>query len=433
MTHRNTVTPKIKRHTNTRNLLLLILILSLFLRLSFCLVVYPRMIEKKGEEMGWTVKGELAVEPYDAIARNILAGKGYVDDSQRINLERLPLYVYFLVLVYKAWGTEIWKLQIVQSVLDTLSCLLIFFISLQFFKDRTAALLGAAFYAVYFKMIGIVSRPLTETLYVLLLLIFIYIFLSSFKSKSAAFLSGILLGMLTLTRPITLLFPGAAVGLYFWKSRKTAFSKAGLLSLGFLLLVLPLFVRNYLLEGRVFFSTRGGKMLYLGTIIDYSKDFRMEELNRLREINEKYPSLPYSIKEDNALRNKAVKNILRDPTAYARRILHRAYLFWVYPDFSTRLMSLKTVGIAAYMIILISLAVFGFRSAHKAGLSYAPFSVTLLYFYLAHIPIYALSRFSLPVFPILFMFAGFGIANIIKRHEHGISNPTAEVTAPESP
>ena len=407
---------KIKNFFNSNKLIIIILFLAFLLRLIFCLVIFPPLVEQKGEELGWVIDGKLAADPYDSIAKNILAGKGYVDDSNRINFERLPLYIYFLVVVYKVWGFELWKLQIIQSILDTISCFLIFLISLKIFRDKTSALLAAFLYAIYFKIISTVAKPCTEPIYILLLLIFLYVFSLSFRKSKGIFpfFSGLLLGMMTLCKPITLLFPAVIIAIYFYKLKKFFLKKVLLFLVGFIILILPLFVRNYVLEGKVFFSTGGGKMLYMGTAFDYSKNFRSEGQRLIEEINDKY-SFPYSIEEDNKLRRLAINNIVNDPWEYLKKLACRIYLFWTYPDYSTRMMALKTLLILIFNLTLIIFAIMGFYLSKKKRVFYHSFLWIILYFYFIYIVIYSYSRYSLPLFPILFMFSSYGIINLLRK------------------
>ena len=367
--------------------------------------------------MGWIIDGKLAIDPYDAIARNLLEGKGYVDGSGRINLERLPLYTYFLVVIYKLWGAELWKLQIVQSVIDTISCLLIYTLSLKLFRARPAALLAALLYAVYFKMIALVARPFNEALYILLLIAFCHLFINSFWKNKFSFFAGLLLGMLTLLKPVTLLFPPVAGALYFFRSEKKFIPKLIIFLTGFALLIIPLFIRNYLLERKIFFSAGGGKMLYMGAVFDYSRNFRREEARLMKEIGENY-SFQYSIEEDNLLRHKALAIIKEDPTEYIKKMIARLYLFWAYPDYSTTLMSAKSIFIMLFNIILIVLAVVGFCFARKQGVFYLPFLSIMLYFYCVYVLTYAYSRYSVPLYPLLFIFAASGALRLLSRKPH---------------
>ncbi len=397
----------------SRRGILFVLGLALSLRLGYCLFVFAPLLEKKGEELGWVADGKLAVDPYDTIARNVLAGKGYVDETGRRNLERLPLYPYFLVLIYKMFGSELWKLQVVQSLLDTLSCFLIFRISLKVLRDQTAALLAAALYAVYFKMIVAAARPETEIFYTFLLLVFLLVFIHSFARLGSAFLSGIALGLVTLVKPITFLFPLAAAGLYLFRARVRRAERTLLLAAGFLITILPQLLNNYLAEGRLFYSSGGGKMLYMGTVIDYSKNFREEESRLVREINSRY-SFSHRLEDDRELGRMAVRNILKDPWAFFKRLAYRAYLFWTYPDYSTKLMALKTVLILVFNGLLLLLAALGFYLSVRRRLFYEPFLLLFLYIYSVYVVTYAYSRYALPLFPILFIFSAYEVVHLAK-------------------
>lgn len=398
--------------------IILILFLALSLRLIFSLVVFPSLMAQKGDELGWMEKGRMAVEPYSTIAKNILSGKGYVDNDKpsRINFERLPLYIYFLVAVYKLWGPELWKLQIIQSVLDTLSCLFIFIISMRIFhNDKSSALLAAFLYAVYFKMINLVSRPLTETLFILLLLIFIIIFLDSFKKDLFALWAGILLGMLTLIKPITLLFPIVVVLFYIFKLKKNWFKRIILFSVGFGIFILPYIIRNYVMEGQVFFATGGGKALYMGAVIDYSNDFRHEELRLMNKIKAHY-DVPHNIEDDKELARKAINIIIDNPWEYIKKVAYRFYLFWTYPDYTTKMMALKTTLVLIFNIILIVLTVFGLYLSKKNAILFSPFLGLIFYFYTIFVFIYSHSRYSLPLYPILFLFSTYGIIHLLRKY-----------------
>ena len=405
------VIPKDEKPFPVRWPLVVIMGLAFGLRLVYCLAIFPPVLQQRGVELGWVADGRLAADPYDRIAQNVVAGRGYIDDTGRTNYERLPLYVSFLVLIYKFWGFELWKVQVLQSALDTITCFLIYFLSWKVFRRKPVALLAASCYAVYFKMIAVVAKPTTETLYTLALTAFLALWIASFQKNRWAFPAGISLGLLTLCKPITLIFPLVAAGVYYLKGKPFRLKKLVLFLSGFMICVLPLFVRNYIRETRVFFSTGGGKMLYMGTVIDYSGNFRKEEQRLIKDIKAKY-AFPYRVEDDNALRNLAVRNIVRDPWGYLRRVATRIYLFWTYPDYSTPMMALKSLLVLGFNLLLLLLAFWGILLARKRGLSVAPFLGIFLYIYLAHALIYAYSRYSLPLFPMIFMFSSYGIVRL---------------------
>ncbi len=288
------------------------------MRLIYCLVIFPSLIEKKGEELGWVIDGKPAVDPYSSIARNILVGRGYVDDTGRINYARLPGYVFFLSLIYKLWGFELWKVQVIQSLLDTGSCFLIFRIALSIFPNRAPALGAALLYAVYFKVISLVAQLFAEPFYIFLLLGFLWFFLISFRKPYASFPAGVLLGIAALTRAVILLFPLVVCGLYVRKLRTRSLNTMVLFLVGFLPLVTTIYLRNYAWTGRIFFSTGGGEFLYTGTRFDYGINFFDEQQRMIQEIKKGF-SPQYSIEDDAWLRSKAIDIIFKNPGAYLKR------------------------------------------------------------------------------------------------------------------
>ena len=391
-----------------------VLILALGIRLLYCLVIFPTLFHKRGQELGWKIGGSLAVDPYQVIARNIVKGRGYRDDTGRINYARLPGYVYFLTLIYRLWGFELWKVQVVQSVLDTGSCLLVFLLSLRIFSNLTSGLLAAFLYAVYFKVVSLVAQMFTEPFYLFLLLLFLWFFVCSIKKNSAALFAGIFIGFMTLTRPVTLLFPVIVGCLYFWKTRSRFLSKMTLFLLGFLSLVMALFIRNYLWTGKVFFSTGGGEILYKGTRFDYSRNFRSEQERLIREVKSRF-SPQHSIEDDARLKAMALDVIFRDPGGFLKRVAYRSYLFWTYPDFSTRMMAFKTVAVFIFNGFFLAFAFLGFCRAKAKNIYYQPFLWTILYFYFVHILIHSHSRYSLPLMPIIYIFAAFGLVDTLRN------------------
>ncbi len=386
-----------------------VLLLALIVRLAYCFVIGPALVKGRAADLGWImVNGRIGTDPYDQIARNLVAGKGYVDDTGRRNYERAPGYVLFLAGSYRLWGSEPWKVQLLQSVLDTASCLLVFLLAMRVLGDRAVALLAALLYAVYYKMVNMVSRPMSETLYVFLILVFLLLFVESFPKARFAFAAGAGLGLATLTRPVTLLFPAVAVVLYLLRGRRDGLRRAVPFALAFALTCVYVPLQNYRETGRVFFGLGGGKIMYMGTAIDYSKPFRGEEQRLVDEIQRDAPTFPYEPRVDAAFGSEALRRIAAAPWAYAGRVAYRLYLFWVYPDFSTPLMAVKSSAGLLLSLAVCALAAFGVVAARAAGAAVAPLLSLVLYCYALYALIYATPRYAMPFVPVLFILASAG-------------------------
>jgi len=398
-----------RQHTKVPIRLMWILLLAFSLRVGFSLVVFPSLVKHRGEELGWSENGRLLLDPYETIARNVIAGNGYIDESGRYNYERLPLYTYFLVAVIHGLGNRSWALPVVHGILETASCLLIFLIAIQIHGRERPALWAAILYAVYFKMIAMVPRPFTEPLTVFLLLFFLYLYHRDSGQPSMGFFTGILLGMITLIKPVILLFPLIYVAARKLDKKKTHPGNLLFFVLGFALIVAPIILHNQMRTGKIFLASGGGKMLYMGTVIEYGRDFRQNEQKLMGDIGREFP-FQYDIEVDNHLRELALKNILQDPLAYLARIGARILYFWAYPDFSTPLMAGKTLLVVIFNAVLLVLAVVGFYLARGQRFRIAMILAFFFYLYGIHAVIYAYSRYSLPLFPILFIFSAFTVS-----------------------
>ena len=407
---------KAGRFARAHGALVAVLVVALVLRLAYCFIIGPALVRNSAQDIGWLmVNGKIASDPYDQIARNIVLGKGYVDDSGRRNYERPPGYVLFLAGGYWLWGFDLWKVQLAQSVLDTVTCLLVFLLASRVLRDRQASLLAALLYAFFYKIINMVSRPMSETFYVFVLLVFLLLFVVSFSRSAFSFPAGLGLGLVTLTKPVTLLFPVVVVVLYLLRGRRSGLQRAVPFVLAFALTCFYPLLSNYRETGRLFFALGGGKIAYMGTAIDYSKTFRVEEQRLVDEIQRDAPDFPYEAEVDARLGSVAIHRILAAPWAYVERVAYRLFLFWVYPDCSTPLRAAKTSVGLLFSLVMCALAVYGAVVARAAGALLSPLVSLFLYCYGLYSLFYTTTRYASPLFPIVFILAAVGAMTLWRR------------------
>ena len=124
---------------------------------------------------------------YDRIAENILAGNGFVE-NQSVPIERDsaiirvgPLYQYFLAGVYRVFGHRYEAVWIIQALLHIATAFITYNIAYVIFCSRREreiiALAAAAAIAFYPDLIEISAMLMTETLYLFLWSLFVYLFL----------------------------------------------------------------------------------------------------------------------------------------------------------------------------------------------------------------------------------------------------------------
>jgi 4-amino-4-deoxy-L-arabinose transferase-like glycosyltransferase len=186
-------------------------------------------------------------EEYDALARSLTAGTGFAVDRAP-NTFRPPGYPFFLAAIYGLAGHSYPVVKIVQSVLGALTCVFVLLIGERLFSYRVGAI-AASIAAVYPFLIVYAGFLLSETLFVFLSSIFLYALVrlrEHYSVRWAAF-AGFILGLMTMTRPMTLLLP-ALLLVWAWiefGDRRRAAAIVGIMVVMMLVPIAPWTVRNY--------------------------------------------------------------------------------------------------------------------------------------------------------------------------------------------
>ncbi|HID86043.1 MAG TPA: phospholipid carrier-dependent glycosyltransferase, partial [Anaerolineae bacterium] len=213
---------------------------------------------------------------YDKYAWSFAQNEGRVEKGKYIYhplgsfTYRPPGYPLFLGLIYKAFGHSYPAARAIQAVLGAASCALIYLIGQRIF-DKIVGLISAILVATYPLMIQVSSFLLSETLFVFLLQAFILLALAARErgDRGAIFWAGTLLGLATITRPVTL----PLIPLFFlWLLSSTEFRrgrpiKALALLLALSLTIGPIVVKNYQIHREFIpISTHGGITFYRGLL-----------------------------------------------------------------------------------------------------------------------------------------------------------------------
>jgi hypothetical protein len=124
--------------TRTRTLLLLaaVLAVALAVRLAF--------VRTAGLNLPYSDERE-----YHVLALEMQHSWAYANAAGQPVVFWPPGYPYFLAAVYRAFGQSIPAARAAQAVLGAITCILVFLIAARLLRDRRAAVLSAAFAAVY--------------------------------------------------------------------------------------------------------------------------------------------------------------------------------------------------------------------------------------------------------------------------------------------
>lgn len=405
------------KYWGEKNLLAVIFLLALFLRL-IAIISLPAQFH--------AILADAA--EYDKIATNLLAGKGFTLDAQsaKPTTFRLPLYPMFLASIYFLFGHSYFAVRVIQAILGALLCVIIFYIARKIFNQKIAllsafimAIYQPAIFSVYF---GGPAFLLSENLFNFLLSILILFLVNnlflSFRLKDC-FISGLILGLLVLTRPIFALFPlffGCLV-LYVNRPRFIlAIKKSLVILIGFILVILPWAIRNYFVYHAFMpLSTQGGMNLLLGNNA-YVRGGGFSEgglESLVREEDRALLGKMSEVQKDKLYRKYVkeffLKNYPRLPKIFLKKLLVQWDPF-LTDYFSPR----RERKYNPWYAIVLIFSLFGMVKAIKSKLNPRTALLFLLFLYTSVIAMVFAGdpRFRYPVEPYLVIFASAGIFTI---------------------
>jgi len=130
---------------------------------------------------------------------------------------RGPGYPAFLAMVYFIAGVKPFAAIFLQILLNIISVILAYRITLLLFSNTIVATLTGLLYAMDVHSIYVANVLYSDTLFIFLFLLSVYYFISGIQEKSLPkFLtSAVFIGLSCLTRPVSLLFPIVYVMMVF--------------------------------------------------------------------------------------------------------------------------------------------------------------------------------------------------------------------------
>jgi 4-amino-4-deoxy-L-arabinose transferase-like glycosyltransferase len=235
--------------------------------------------------------------------------------------------------IWEITGSERYlPMQILQAVLDALCALLVFWISLRLFKRRTAALLAAGLYAVYFPIAWQTTVIYVDIWAVDLTLAIVAVYLKAIDSPHPwRWLSacGLLTAASVYFRPTLVLLPAILAlatisGVVGW--RRTL-ARALVPTVIALILVIPWTIRNYHdFHSFTFVRTAFGDTMWSG-LGEVHNNFgaNPDDSVTIVEVHRLRPDLqPYSPKWDNfILKHFVIPTIENHPFFYAKVVGRR--------------------------------------------------------------------------------------------------------------
>ncbi len=445
-------------HPHQRTLLLIAFIA---LAHSFAFMIY----QQPDWETQWTDQGG-----YHQLASN-LAFHGvftrFPDATPFVpEVIRTPGYPLFVALLYQVFGPSHWAVAAAQAVLFSIICLLVHQLAREVTTPRVA-LVAAATTALFPPIPYYGALILTEIWTTFLITLGLWLLVKAFSQGSVPYstAAGVILGIAGLSRPIffllpVLLFLGATVMLKRRPEprRTIGFLPAGAFLLAYVLTLAPWFGYNYHHFQKLTISPAGGigrsswegywngkfpgrtqaTLTHLAesplsdeqlsrevrSLLNADDDM-LRYVDQWRNIRRLYAVAPDAsphdrifarVKADRIFGEYAKENIRREPFRYLiRRFTYGMFVLWVgeipirYSDIN-RTSAYLIHGLWAIQAGLLAFSVLGAIRLLLSTSIYLmlPLVLAPLYLSLVQWPFLTESRYSLPLKPLLLLFAVVG-------------------------
>ncbi len=347
----------------------------------------------------------------------------------------LPLYPYFIGLLYRIFGHSIFVVRFAQTVIGTLNCFLVYLIGKNVFSKK-AALISAAIFSFYGLFVFYEGQLISVTLSIFLNLLVILLLMRSFqnKRKSGVFLSGILIGFSSLAMSgILAICPFVIFGIFrFFNKKSVSIFVSMILLTGVLCPIGLAAIHNYIAEKDIVFVTaHGGITFYTGNNPNAKPYFSpikeidgtdiqsfIEGSRGVAERDLKRHLRPSEV--SSYWMKKAVDFIVHNPPEYTK-LMFQKFLF-LYNSSEIQDISIDYVKMKKYtpilgitflnFFIIIPFAILGIGLHLKLDKkTYLLYSYIISYS-LAVILFMVNSRYRLPLLPVFIIFAGYGVCKI---------------------
>jgi len=345
-------------------------------------------------------------------------------------LRRIPLYRSFLTRIYKTVGHNVYFTRFAQSIIGSLSCVLIFLLGHSVFNDRVGAISGIIA-AIYWPFVAFGAKFLPVNLAIIFSILTV-LSLVRFQKKNNILwlaLAGICLALSAMSRAnILLLFPVFALWLLVRSAGKikipTRLLSVFVLSLCFILVLSPVLLKFYSVRKEVMpVQDNYGVGVYFGSDLEMVRTrpgsswrrLMMELLDKdLTQINER--NLYFL--------SKTMELITTRPLYFATNFFKKIYILLNYYEFSPReninyfrgkskflsLPFLNFGSIAAFSILGMVFA------RKKSEFTAGPLYLFALAYFVSVLPFMPLARYRLPIVPFVIVFASFCIVHVIELY-----------------
>jgi len=350
---------------------------------------------------------------YDILGFNLAEYHEFSLQKGVPSIRRSPGYPLFLAAAYSIVRHSFVAVGLLQAVLGSLTCLLIYLIGAKA-ADRKTGTAAALISAVYPFFIYYTPYILPETLLIFLCTLTVYQAMAC--SEKASFLNLALTGMFIaatgLVKPVFFAFlPFCLIGFFIlWRGQRGRILKCAIMTFFFCAVVLPWGIRNHKQFGK-FSIVYAGAGSYL--------------LDKIEQVEGKWDGttdVGQSLSVDRNHIREAVSKLKRRPVVLYKILKVNFSNFWsisphlkkVDPNQNVKSRIVIISGFIFFDIILV-LSLAGLWVSRRRWRNFIFLYGIIISTMVAYIPIHAITRYRRPVMPFVIIFAAVGLEHIHKK------------------
>ena len=391
-----------------------------------------------GAKVGMIVGTETGTDGYKEIAENVVRGHGLVySQGMRSTIEyghmkREPIYPLLLAVILRLTGTlSPVVLGLFQTFFALISCYLLYHLGEKTFGTSTGRL-ASFMYALhpisFWYSTRFASEIVTVTAVLLCLLCMVNFFAEPTRIRAVQV--GLSLGVAVLTRsacvvflPVILLF----VLLQWWTQRGRLLSCVFIMVFFYASIHSLWLIRNYAISGEtVPFTTNSGAIFFYGNEVVKRFDVKkyMAEIDEADnaaqalyravqdDIAAKVPhmSLPRLEAQTNQqLIAMARQFVVEEPFFVVRKFLSGMYFIWFLSSSTA-----KSWGWMMFQMPLLAFAIIGSCQQRQWNVSQRFLLCVVVVYVIPYALLLALARYSMPIIPVVILFASYGLVSFLK-------------------
>jgi 4-amino-4-deoxy-L-arabinose transferase-like glycosyltransferase len=355
---------------------------------------------------------------YHEVAKELVSGHGF-SLGGKLTARITPLYPVFLAGVYRVTDFSRFTVLLLQIIFGSLMVYYLYLLGDLIFSRRVALIAGVLA-ALYWPLIIIELKMLTEALFIPLLVAGGYYTVASFKTKRPATVAAAaaVTGLAILTRSIILYFSAVVAFWFVWdyyrERNKRSLFAAGLYLCVLMLVQAPWVVRNYKVFNHFIpTNTLSGTVLFSGNLPRDGKIFGYNLREWQLEPSQRYILDLPEVEFDKALTKLVIEDFLeKRPQEVAKLFLLKVLFFWIPFDWEV-LGQLDGIFNPWFFLVFLW-ALFWLWHMKWRGEYFFPVAL-VVYFTLICLVAYGSPRIRLPIEPFLLLFASAGWQELESR------------------